>query len=257
MPHAPADDPVDTGLMTTNPQNAIRDLASNPELAHGDDERFTGYGAMCVPFSGGHYLVLRDMVATSLGTAYRAVWHRDPANRWTIFTTVDPDLSCPRYFGSVTGVEQVPAIEVNWYDDWTVDITMGSRLSWRLILGTTLATHAMTAMSTGMPRWSWNSGPVLASMGPMARSVLRSGKIRLRGHTPNGQGFKAAPLRVWRVIGGEAKLDGLECGPMGPLPEQTRLGDFWLPQRGLFFAGQARFTVSTAVGEMLYKTKAA
>ena len=27
-----------------------------------------------------------------------------------------------------------------------------------------------------------------------------------------------------------------------PLREQARLADFWLPQRGLFFAGQVRFT---------------
>ena len=74
---------------------------------------------------------------------------------------------------------------------------------------------------------------------------LRSGRIRLHGRTPNGQGFKAAPLRVWRVVGGHAELDGADLGALAPLPEQTRLGDFWLPQRGLFFAGQARFTHGT------------
>jgi hypothetical protein len=29
--------------------------------------------------------------------------------------------------------------------------------------------------------------------------------------------------------------------PPGPLPHQDRLGDFWLPQRGLFAVGTARF----------------
>jgi hypothetical protein len=47
---------------------------------------------------------------------------------------------------------------------------------------------------------------------------------------------------VWRVVGGRAELDGADLGALAPLREQTRLGDFWLPQRGLFFAGQARFT---------------
>lgn len=229
---------------TTTPRQAVTGLELHPQLAQGSDERFTGYGVMGVPYSGGSYLVLRDMLATSLGTVYRAIWHRDPAGRWTIFTTADPDVSCPRYFGSVTAVEQVPAIEVNWRDDWKIDVTMGDRLSWRLVLGATPATRAMTSMSGAMPQWSWNKNAVLASMGPMAGGFLGAGRIRLRGRTPNGQGFKTAPLKVWRVVGGDAQLDGIDFGAVGPLEDQTHLGDFWLPQRGLFFVGRARFTAA-------------
>ncbi len=229
--------------MTTTPRQAVCTAEANPRLARGSDERFTGYGAMGVPYSSGHYLVLRDMLASSLGPAYRSIWHRDPTGHWTIFTTVDPDVSCPRYFGSVSAVEQVSAIGVTWHDDWTVEVTMGRRLSWRLRLGATPATRAMTSMGGAMPRWAWNSDAVLGAMGPMARVVLRSGRIRLRGRTPNGPSFKAAPAWVWRVIGGEARLDGTDFGAVGPLIEQASLGDLWLPQRGLFFAGQARFTV--------------
>ncbi len=199
---------------------------------------------MGVPYASGHYLVLRDMLASSLGTAYRAVWHRDPTGRWTIFTTADPAVSCPRYFGAATGVEQVRAIEVTWQDDWNAHITMGTRLSWRLVLKATAATRSMTSMGGAMPQRAWNSDAVLASMGPMAGGILRSGRVRLHGRTPNGQGFKAAPLRVWRVCGGGAELDGSDFGAAGPLAEQARLGDLWLPQRGMFFVGQARFTVS-------------
>ena len=161
---------------------------------------------MGVPYASGHYLVLRDMLASSLGTAYRAVWHRDPTGRWTIFTTADPAVSCPRYFGAATGVEQVRAIEVTWQDDWNAHITMGTRLSWRLVLKATAATRSMTSMGGAMPQRAWNSDAVLASMGPMAGGILRSGRVRLHGRTPNGQGFKAAPLRVWRVCGGGAEL---------------------------------------------------
>jgi hypothetical protein len=228
--------------MSTTPRQAVASVESNPRLARGSDERFTGYGAMGVPFSGGSYIALRDMVASSLGTAYRAIWHRDPQGRWTIFTTVSPAISCPRYFGSAAAVEQVPAIEIIWSDDWTVDVTIGTSLSWRLRLGSTPATRVMTSISGVMPAWTWESNAVLGSMGPMAGAVLRSGRIRLRGLTPNGQSFKAAPVRVWRVTGGAAVVDGADLGAMGPLSSQARLGDFWLPQRGLFFAGQARFT---------------
>ena len=234
--------PADAWFMASTPRQAVSTIEMNPRLARGSDERFTGYGAMGVPYSGGHYLALRDMLASSLGKPYRAIWHRDPAGRWTIFTTTDPDASCPRYFGSVTAVVQVPAIEVTWTDDWAMDVTMGARLSWRLRLGATPATQAMTSMGGATPQWAWNSDAVLGPMGSMAGGFLHSGRIRLHGRTPNGQVFKAAPLRVWRVVGGHAVLDDADLGALGPLREQTRLGDFWLPQRGLFFAGQARFT---------------
>lgn len=243
MPHVPALALTETGVMSTTPRQAITTMGASPRLARGTDERFTGYGAMGVPYSSGHCLALRNMLASSLGTVYRTIWHRDPAGRWTIFTTTDPDVSCPRYFGSATDVQRVAAIDVTWRDDWTVDVAMGARLSWRLNLGATAATRAMTSMGAAMPQWAWNSNAVLGSMGPMVGGFLQSGRIRLRGCTPNGPRFKAAPYCVWRVIGGTAELDGRDLGALGPLVEQARLGDFWLPQRGLFFAGQASFTV--------------
>ncbi|MDJ0313564.1 hypothetical protein [Arthrobacter sp. H35-D1] len=232
--------------MKTTPRQSVTAAAAGPRLVQGADERFTGYGVMGVPYASGHYLVLRDMLASSLGTACRSIWHRDPTGRWTTFTTADPAVSCPRYFGSVAEVEQVPSIVVSWRDDWRVHATMGTRLSWRLALKATSATRAMTTMGAVMPQRAWNSDAVLGSMGPMAGGVLRSGRVRLHGRTPNGQGFKAAPLQVWRVIDGDAELDGTSLGALGPLAEQSRLGDFWLPQRGLFFVGQARFTASAA-----------
>jgi hypothetical protein len=38
-----------------------------------------------------------------------------------------------------------------------------------------------------------------------------------------------------------AVLDGVDLGPPGPLPEQTRLGDFWLPQGGIFAVGESSY----------------
>jgi hypothetical protein len=82
-------------------------------------------------------------------------------------------------------------------------------------------------------------------MGPMATGVLRAGRMRLLGATPNGQGFKAAPVKVWRA-GGRATLGGIDLGAPAPLADQTGLGDFWMPQRGLFFVGIARFAPTTS-----------
>ena len=36
-----------------------------------------------------------------------------------------------------------------------------------------------------------------------------------------------------------AMVRGQDLGEMGPLPEQAHLGDFWVPQQGRFFIGQA------------------
>ena len=194
------------------------------------------------PFASGHYLALRDMVASSVGPAYRALWHRDPEGRWTIHTAAAPELSCPRYFGSETEVEQVSSIDVTWESEFEFSVTLGDVLTWRVELAASPATRAMTAMGGAMPAAAWTSNPVLTSMGPMARTMLRSGRVRLRGRTPNGPRFKAAPLQVWRVAGGGASLAGEDLGELAPLDTQAHLGDFWLPQRGIFFAGHARFT---------------
>jgi hypothetical protein len=231
--------------MTTTPRHAVETLLADPRLPDGDDERFTGYGVMGMPFASGHYLAFREMAATSIGPAYRAIWHRDPQGRWTIHTTGAPELTCPRYFGSATATAEVPAIEVSWPDQRTLEVAMGDDLAWRIELGPTPATRMMTAMGGVLPEAGWNSDAVLAGMGPMARTILHTGRIRLRGTTPNGQHFKAAPLKIWRVTGGSASYRGQHLGDPAPLAEQTRLGDFWLPQRGVFFVGRARFVPGT------------
>ena len=40
-----------------------------------------------------------------------------------------------------------------------------------------------------------------------------------------------------------AVVDGVDLGPMGALERQARLGDFWIPNRGIFAFGDARFEV--------------
>lgn len=229
-------------MTSTTPRQAVEALQASPRVPEGDDERFIGYGVMGMPFASGHYLALRDFVATSVGPAYRAIWHRDPEGRWTIHTTSSPELSCPRYFGSAATAVQVPGIDVSWRDDHTLQVTLGDELVWRIALGATPATRMMTGMGGVLPEAGWDSNAVLGAMGRMARPMLRTGRIRLAGATPNGPLFKAVPLQVWRVVGSAAACHGKDLGKPAPLYEQTRLADFWLPQRGVFFVGRARFT---------------
>ena len=232
-------------MSTLTPRQAVEALQSRPTLPDGNDERFTGYGVLGVPFESGHYLALRDMVANSIGPAYRAIWHRDPSGRWTIHTTGEPHLSCPRYFGAATASVRVPRIDVAWRDDSTLQVSLGDELDWQIDLRSSLATRMMTAMAGVMPAPAWTNHGVLTAMGPIATGLLQAGRMTLLGATPNGHDFKAAPVKVWRV-GGRATLRGADLGGPAPLADQTGLGDFWLPQRGLFFVGNARFS---AMGE--------
>ncbi|MGW0035961.1 hypothetical protein [Gordonia sp. NPDC003376] len=228
---------------TLTPRRATTDLTSGRELPAGSDERFCGYGVMGIAFSSGHYLALRDMTASSIGPAYRAVWHRDATGAWTFHSTVEPGLSCARYFGPALTHSETGPIDLTWQDDTTLDVHVAD-LSWRITLARSTATRTMTTMAQMMPSAAWSSDSVLAAMGPMARIMLRSGRISLTGTTPAGQHYRAAPLRVWRVVDSTATEHDVDLGRPEPLTTQIRLGDFWLPQRGLFFAGRARFTPS-------------
>ena len=107
--------------------------------------------------------------------------------------------------------------------------------------GATPATSATTAMSRAMPKAAWESRAVLAAMSRGSRPVLSAGRIRLLGTVPNGQWFTAAPTTVFGIARSTASIDGLDLGPLGPLPQQPHLGDFWLPQRGLFMVGTSAF----------------
>ncbi|MGB3602696.1 hypothetical protein [Gordonia sp. (in: high G+C Gram-positive bacteria)] len=255
MPHVIDLPDADAEVMNTTPCTSVHALTADPYLVGGNDDRFTGFGIMGLPFSSGHYLALRSMVASSVGPAYRTVWHRDPEGEWTIYTTTDPERSCPRYFVGSDHAVRVSAIDLRWQDDWTLnvaldtDTTKGTRLAWQVRLGSGLATRAMTTMGGATPQWAWNSTAVLQVMGPMASGVLGSGRIRLAGTAPNGQRFRAAPLRVWRVVESTATLSGEDFGDPAPLDTQARLGDFWLPQRGLFFVGRARFGTDVRTSE--------
>ena len=92
-----------------------------------------------------------------------------------------------------------------------------------------------------MPRAMWDNRAVLAVMGRAAAPVLRAGRVRLSGTAPNGQWFKANPRRIWSVADSTAVVERCGPGSPGPLPEQTRLGDFWLPQRGIFAVGEGSY----------------
>jgi hypothetical protein len=218
-----------------------REAASSMELGatvpDGSDERVTGYGVIGLPFASGHYLALRNFVASSFGPAYRAVWHRDPAGAWSIYSTSEASQSCPRYLSAALARPTiVTPIDVTWLDDFRLRVYIDDALDWTIEARPTRATRLMTAMSRRMPSGGWTNRTVLGAMGLMAGPMLSAGRMRLHGGLPNGQTFLAAPQRIWAVTKSTAIVEGEDAGVIGPLPEQDALADFWLPQRGIFFA---------------------
>ena len=211
-------------------------------LPPGDDERFTAYGVMGLPFASGHYLALRHITAISIADPYRAVWVRDPGGRWTFHTTAPAHLSCPRYFGAVNDHSHVRAdIDIAWLGETSLLVRVAGVLDWTVDLTSTPVTAAMTAMGRRMPWAAWTSRPTLGAVGRMAGPALGVGRVRLQGVVPNGQRFTAAPVHIWSVSGSSATLGGADLGVPTPLAHQARLGDFWLPQRGIFSGGHGHF----------------
>ncbi|WP_406231069.1 hypothetical protein [Nocardia sp. NBC_01009] len=206
-----------------------------------DQERFSGYGLMGMPFASGHYLAMRHFPASSLGAGYDSVWHRDPAGEWVIYSSLSPEASCARYFGSALEDQRVEHISITWTGPSAFTVEVPDKLMWDLELGRSVATSAMTGLGRMLPAALWRSPAVLSLMSRVAGPALGVGRVRLSGTSPNGQWFRANPRMLWTVESSRARIDGIDIGPPGPLAEQARLGDFWLPQRGMFVVGEAYF----------------
>lgn len=216
--------------------------AEGTPLAPGDGERFSGDGIMGQPFRSGHVLALRRFSSSSIGPGYTSVWHADPEGRWTMWADVSPHQACARYFGPVLAGAERCAIDVEWPDPWTVDVRIGGVLEWRTPVRRTPATAAVTALASRLPAALCRSDRVLALMGRVAGPMLGAGAIRLHGRVPSEHMFKVNPRYVWAAAPERATLFGEPLGEAGPTAPQRRLGEFWVPNRGLFVVGQATFT---------------
>lgn len=225
------------------PRSLAARTEADPSLPEGTEERFAGYGVMGLPFRSGHILGLRRFAASSIGSGYTSVWHRTPTGEWTFYQDVPADRACPRYFGPQLRRALQRTIEVRWMDPdaFTVSVDAGRAVRWEVKLAAPMTIRAMNAMAHAMPEAWWHSHAVLRAMGWMARGLLRTGRLGLAGRAPSGQAFVANPLAAWTIPLSQARVEGVDLGEPGPLPEQAHLGDFWIPQRGLFVIGRAFF----------------
>lgn len=218
---------------------APRDLACEAgrfAIPDGSGDRFTGYAVIGLPFSSGHVLALRCFGASSLGTAYTSVWHRDPKGRWTFHQNVPPEQSCPRYFGAAIAENTTERIRIDWTDRhrFCVAVDAPGEIRWDVRLTPTLATSMMNTAASAMPSSWWRKRAVLSTMESTARWMLGTGRMKLSGSTPNGQTFTAVPRLIWPVAESRASIRGVDAGAPAPLPKQAMLGDFCIPQRGIF-----------------------
>ena len=217
------------------------EAAEHAAIPEGESERFAGYGIMGLPFRSGDVIAMRRFPASSLGPGYTSVWHRDPAGQWTFYSDRDLMQSCNRYFGSAVARGKVTPIDVRWPGPEQIVVQVPGELTCDVRLAATPATRVMNGMGRAMPDALWRNRVVLTAMAAAAGAALRAGRLSMQGTTPNGQRFIANPRLIWMAAESTAVLNGRSLGPAGPLTEQARLGDFWIPQRGLFAVGSAFF----------------
>lgn len=212
------------------------------ELPGGEEERFAGYGIMGLPFTSGHVLAMRRFAASSVGPGYTSIWHRDPSGAWTFRQDQPPEVACPRYFGAALEDARQADIELEWTGPSTLRlVVLAERFEWTTTFRPSPLTAVLNGLGSILPDRMWRADRFLSLLGPVAGAALRAGKVCLAGDVPNGQSFQANPLKVWLVSDATASLAGVDFGPPGPLAEQARLGDFLIPQRGIFAIGRAFF----------------
>jgi hypothetical protein len=229
------------------PVDVVDEIERRPKLPRGSEERFFGYGVMGLPFRSGHVLGLRRFPASSIGPGYRSVWHRDPGGRWTFYQDTDAGLACTRYFGSAVDEVREGPIRIDWTGPRGFRVQAGEgELDWSVQVGSTTVTRVFNLMGAVLPAPAWRSRPLLDIMSRVAGPALRAGRVRLTGLAPNGQRVAANPLIIWVATASSATVQGVEVGDMGPAPEQARLGDFAIPQRGLVVVGRAMFADGAA-----------
>lgn len=209
-------------------------------LSDGGGDRFAGYAIIGLPFASGHVLALRRFPASSIGPGYTSVWHRTPSGRWTFYSTVAPDLSCARYFGGVVERNVVTRIAITWHDSLRFRVVAGAAIDWYVELGASRTTRLLNAAAWAIPERWWRMLAVLRVMGTAAQALLGAGRMALTGVTPNGHRFISNPRQLWLIESSRAVVEGVDLGPPGPLPGQARLGDFLIPQRGLFAVARVR-----------------
>jgi hypothetical protein len=207
-------------------------------------EDVSGYAVIGLPFASGDILCLRRFPVSSFGPGYVSVWHRSPRGEWTVYHSIPAQLSCPRFVGAGITRAMETEVTVEWTGPRELQVQVpAADLHWELRLTASPVTRLMNAMLALMPGALFRSNAVLSMMSAMSTAFLAAGRFQLRGRVPNRQWFQASPRALWMVPASRASIGGRELGLLGPAAEQVMLGDFPMPQRGVFMVGGLSFEV--------------
>ncbi|MGE0864112.1 MAG: hypothetical protein AB7P34_09440 [Vicinamibacterales bacterium] len=223
-----------------DPGGRVAELERRAPVPQGTGDRFGGYAVMGLTFAGGDVLALRRFPASSAGRPYTSVWHRSAEAKWTFYSDVSEHQGCDRYWGPLVDHHVVAPIRLEWTAPYRllVSVDGGRLLSWSLVLRPTAATTVLNLLATWLPDSWWGQTAVLRAMAAAARALLGTGPMRLRGRTPSGHRFTSTPQALWDISSSSATLNGRDLGRPGPLVSQATLGEFAIPQRGLFVLGR-------------------
>jgi hypothetical protein len=222
------------------PSDLAAGIERNAHLLPGSVERYCGYGIVGLPFAGGDVLALRRFPSTSCQAAYTSVWHRTQDGRWTLYTDIAGDRGCARYLRQAFDEALVAPIRVEWLSPrrLAVSIDGGRLLIWSICLTGSVRSQWLTALTPALPSWCCELEATRGVLEFIIGRTLRAGRVSLAGATPSGHRFLVRPQAVWQIENSRARLCGRDLGGPAPLAQQAALGGFWIPQRGLFMAGE-------------------
>src|SRR5262245_31605750 len=135
-----------------SPVEAAERHTTTPLRARPGHEDLEGFVVVGLPFASGHLLCLRHFPASTIGPAYDSVWHRSPAGQWTIYTSIAPEQSCPRFIGAAASRVVRTPVEVEWTGSSELVARVPEEdLRWTMRLGSTPVTRLMNVMMAMMP----------------------------------------------------------------------------------------------------------
>jgi len=226
----------------SGPAEIIRSALLAPQRPRAGRDDVAGFAVVGQPFASGDLLCLRRFPASTFGPGYASVWHRAADGAWTVYTSIAPEQSCPRFIGAAISRAVETPIEVEWTGPSELAVRVpAAGLHWTMRLASTPVTRMMNFMMSLMPAALFRNDLVLAMMSLMSTALLAAGRFRLRGRVPNRQWFQAGPRRVWMVPEARASVGGRGLGAPAPLPSQASLGEVQLPQRGVLMMGAFSF----------------
>jgi hypothetical protein len=225
------------------PQQLVARMEARRGIEPGMADRFAGYALAGLGFESGHIIALRRVSASTIGPPFSSVWLRSPDGEWTVHTNVDPGRSCPRYFGAAKLDVRSDDIDIRWTSARELSISVRrARLHVALRLAVLPAAALIGGLSSLVPAALWRHYELPVRAATYAARVLGLGELTLMGRTGSSHAYRIRPRALWRVAAAAAVIDGADAGGIVPLDGDVMLGDFRVPARGLFAAGEVELT---------------